>query len=315
MKKAVGIDVSKSDLDVYCNWNDAQIKVKNTKAGIRKLCKQLLVESPELAVLEPTGVYHREVFRRLHEAGIPVCVANPKRARDFAKALGVLAKTDKIDAALLAKFGSGGTLRVSEPVSPDQEKLQDLVVRRKQLLKNVVAEKNRRSSASRSLRASHSRMITCLIKEIRCIETLISNLIKDCPEFEAKRKILTSAKGVGPVLAMVILGSLSEIGTLGHKQISALVGVAPFANDSGRHRGKRSIYGGRTIVRNTLYMATLSATKHNPQIRQFYQRLIDNGKPVKVAQTACMRKLLLTLNAMIRDGRDWTTPQIKVSAT
>lgn len=305
MKKTVGIDVSKADLEVFCNWNEQGFQCKNTINGRNKLIRILSKDIPDLVVIEATGTYHRDLHKDLFSKGILVTVANPKRVRDFAKATGVLAKTDKLDAKVLAKFGCQVELNSSEPLTEAQQGLNDLVVRRNQLVSMVVKEKNRLSSAPKSISASIGRTIKYLKEELKTIELEIEKAIEVLPELRDRNELLQSAKGVGGVFAMVLLSALPELGKLNHKQIASLGGVAPFNCESGKFKGKRAIHGGRTMVRNALYMATLSASQHNPTIQEFYTRLVGKGKPKKVALTACMRKLLIILNAMVRDNKHW----------
>lgn len=305
MKKTVGIDVSKGELEVFCNWNEKMVQCKNTVNGRSKLIQILSKDIPDLVVLEATGTYHRDLHRELFLKGILVGVANPRRVRDFAKATGVLAKTDKLDAKVLAKFGCQVELQSSEPLTESQQELNDLVVRRSQLVSMIVKEKNRLSSVTKLIGASIERTIKSLKEELKMIESEIEGAIEVLPELRDKSELLQSVKGVGGVLAMVVLSALPELGKLNHKQIASLGGVAPFNCESGKFKGKRAIYGGRTRVRNALYMATLSAATHNPKIKEFYTRLVEKGKPKKVALTACMRKLLIILNAMVRDNKHW----------
>lgn len=313
MNKIVGIDVSKDALDLFCDWKGESFQFKNTPGGRKKLIKYLSKDLPDFVVLEATGAYHRDLHKDLHSQDIPVCVVNPKRVRDFAKATGILAKTDKLDAKVLARFGSQIEQRPCIPPTESDQALSDLVVRRNQLVTMITQEKNRLSSAPKSIHQSIKRMIKRLEHELEVIESEIQQAIESQEELRVKSALLQSVKGIGEVSAMVLLTKLSELGTLNHKQISSLAGVAPFNCESGKFKGKRAIYGGRTVVRNTLYMATFSATRYNPQIKEFYNRLIAQGKIRKVALTACMRKLLIILNAVVRSGKPWEADYVKTT--
>ena len=305
MKKTVGIDVSKEELEVFCNWNEKSFNAKNTPSGRSKLVKLLLEDMPDLVVLEATGIYHRDLHKELYLAEIVVTIVNPRRVRDFAKATGILAKTDKLDAMVLAKFGLQINPNSSIPASDNQQKLHDLVVRRDQIISMITKEKNRLSSSPELIKKSIKRTIDVLKLEQQAIEKEIEESIDTLPEFKEKNDLLQSVKGVGKVFASVLISTFPELGKLDNKQAASLAGVAPFNCESGKFKGKRMIYGGRTLVRNALYMAALSAAMHNTKIKEFYVRLVEKGKPKKVALTACMRKLLVILNAMIRDNKAW----------
>jgi transposase len=304
----IGIDVAKAELVVHARPALEDWTVPNTARGIDELVDRLVPLAPHGIVLEATGGYERAVVAALAARGLPVVVVNPRQVREFARATGQRAKTDRIDAALLALFG--------ERVRPERRGLSDeatsdlaaLVLRRRQLTDMLVAEQNRLGLARRAVRKSLKKHVAYLERELHLTDAELRDAIEASPVWRVNDDVLQSAPGIGPVTAQTMLATLPELGTLTHKQMSALVGVAPMAHDSGAVRGKRAIAGGRAAVRAVLYMATLVATRHNPVIRAFYQRLLAAGKPKKVALVACMRKLLTILNAMVRDQRHWTPP-------
>jgi transposase len=303
--RAIGIDVAKAELVVACRPSLAQWRVTNGSAGIADLLARLRPLAPEIVVLEATGGYERAVAAALAAAGLPVVVVNPRQVRDFAKSTGQRAKTDRVDAAILALFGE----RVQPAVRPlsdeTTEDLGALLLRRRQLTDMLVAEKNRLGLARKPVRKSLKQHIAYLERELRITESELTDAIEASPIWRVKDDLLQSTPGVGPAVSQTMLAELPELGTLSGRQIASLVGVAPVAHDSGTLRGKRAIAGGRAHVRTTLFMAALVATRHNPVIRAFYHRLLTAGKPKKVALVACMRKLLTILNAMLRDGRPW----------
>jgi transposase len=298
-----GIDVSKTELVVTCRPTLTRWTEPNSATGIEALTRQLAEVAPEVIVLEATGGYERDVTAALVAAGLRAVVVNPRQVRAFAKATGQLAKTDRIDADVLALF--------AERVQPAWRPLEDeattdlaaVVLRRRQLSEMLTAEKNRLGLARRPVRPSLKKHIAYLERELRITESELREWIEASPIWRVNDDLLQSAPAVGPVTSQTLLAELPELGRLSHKQISALVGVAPMADDSGASRGKRAIVGGRAPVRQVLYMAALVATRCNPLIRQFYQRLLAAGKPKKVALVACMRKLLTILNAMVRDQK------------
>lgn len=306
----IGIDVAKAELVVSVRPSLEQWAVPNTAAGIETFLTRLSALGPQLIVLEATGGYEREVAAALAAAQWPVVVVNPRQVREFAKATGQRAKTDGIDAAMLALFGE----RMQPAVRPlSDEATTDLaavLLRRRQLTEMLVAEKNRLGLARRPVRKSLKSHIAYLERELRITETDLTAQIEASPVWRVNDDLLQSAPGIGQVTSQTLLAELPELGALSHRQVAALVGVAPVAHDSGAMRGKRAIAGGRARVRAVLYMATLVATRHNPVIRAFYQRLVAAGKPKKVALVACMRKLLTMLNAMLRDQRPWSSTVI-----
>jgi transposase len=303
--KFVGIDVSKTTLDVALRPDENVWSVSNDEKGIAKLVKMLHKQNPALIVLEATGGYEMSAVVALVEAGLTVAVVNPRQTRDFAKAIGRLAKTDRVDAKMLAHFAEA--VRPEPRALPDEETraLQAMVARRRQLLQMQVAERNRLYLAHESMKASMKSHIEWLEQELNQIDKLIRDILQSSAVWREKDDLLRSVPGVGPVVSCTLLSELPELGLLNRKQIAALVGVAPFNNDSGQRKGSRSVWGGRASVRCALYMGALSASQHNPIIRGFYQRLIKAGKPAKVALTACMRKLLTILNSMAHHGTHW----------
>jgi transposase len=301
----IGVDVSGQELVIAQQPTLKQWTVANDASGIATLTARLASLSPTLIVLEATGGLEVPLVSSLVEADLPVLVVNPRQVRDFAKAVGRLAKTDAIDALLLARFAQ--LVRPELRPHPDKATLalQALVARRRQLLEMVSAEEHRLVRAQHSLRADIQAHITWLKQRVKDLDSDIRDTIRSQPVWKAKQAILTSASGVGPAVSALLIAHLPELGTLDRRRIASLVGVAPFNRDSGSWHGKRFIRAGRAAVRSTLYMAALVAARHNPIIRAFYARLINAGKPPKLALTACLRKLLTILNAMLRDNRSW----------
>jgi transposase len=302
----VGIDVAKEQLQVAVRPDGEVWSVTNDRPGLRDLVKRLAVSKPALVVLEATAGMEMPVVAALAAAGLPVVAVNPRNAREFARATGRLAKTDVIDAHVLAQFGEA--LKPPLRALPDAatQELNALVTRRHQLVEMITAEKNRLAqAAAKAVRAGIREHIRWLERRLANIDQDLADAIRRTPVWREKDELLRSVQGVGPVLSTTLLAGLPELGALGRKQIAALVGVAPLNRDSGRHRGKRIVWGGRARVRAALYMGTLVATRFNPVIREFYQRLLAAGKPKKVALTACMRKLLTILNAMARHDTPW----------
>lgn len=304
----VGIDVAKAELVITRRPARTRWRVANTASGIEALVGTLRADAPELIVLEATGGYERDVTAALLAAGLRALVVNPRHVRAFAKATGQLAKTDRIDADVIALF--------AERMRPEWRPLADeattdlaaVLLRRRQLSDMLTAERNRLGVARTPVRGSLKKHIAYLERELRMTESELRELIEASPVWRVHDEILQSVPAIGTVTSQTLLAELPELGQLTHKQVTALVGVAPMANDSGRLRGKRAIAGGRARVRRVLYMAALVATRRNPVIRRFYERLLAAGKAKKVALVACMRKLLLILNAMMRDQRPWSPP-------
>jgi transposase len=301
----VGIDVAQAELVIALRPTEESWTVGNDEAGIAALLRRLRPLAVTLIVLEATGGYERAVVAALATAGFPLVVANPRHVRDFARGTGQLAKTDQVDAALLALF--------AERVRPEPRPLPDaathaleaLLARRRQLLDMLTAERNRLAHAVPAVARDLRRHIRWLEQRLGHLDRDLDNQIQRTPVWRTKDDLLQSAPGVGPVVSRTLLGALPELGPLTHKQIAALVGVAPFPRDSGTRRGHRRVAGGRAPVRAALYMGALVASRCNPIIRAFYQRLVTAGKPKKVALTACMHKLLTILNAMVRSNTVW----------
>lgn len=304
----VGLDVAKATLDIALRPTGEHWQVANDEPGIAELVARLRRVKPALVVCEATGGFERPVVAALAAAGCPVVVANPRQVRDFAKATGQLAKTDRIDADVLALFAER-VRPTPRPLADETAQLLDaLLTRRRQLLEMLVAEKNRLGFAPRPLHGGIREHIRWLERELADVTGEVASLIEASPVWRAKDDLLQSVPGVGPVVSSTLLGELPELGTLSHKQIATLVGVAPLARDSGTLRGKRMVWGGRASVRTALYMAALCGRRWNPQLRVFYDRLRAAGKPKKVALIACARKLLTIVNAMVRDNAWWAVP-------
>ena len=302
----VGIDISKDHLDIYIDGTAQTLRVRNTQDGVESLIKQLQPLRIERVELEATGGLERLVVSHLCAADIPVSLANPRRVRAYGISLG-RAKTDALDAKLLAEFGRSAQLPPSVILDPSSQELVDMVRRRRQLVEMRVAESNRLSRAAKAIQSDIQAHIEQLSARIEALEHSIEQRVAQ-PYWQQRRKILTSFKGVGPVTASVCLSELPELGQLSAKEIARLVGVAPMNRDSGQFRGHRMIEGGRAHVRSALYMAALVASRRNPVIRDFYTQLVNRGKKKKVALVACMRKILVILNAMIRDNTCWIEP-------
>lgn len=301
----VGVDVHKDSLEMRIHGREEGWAFANDGAGIAELVGTLGTLRPTLVTVEASGGYERTVVVEGCAAGLPVAVANPTRVRHFAKALGILAKTDPIDAGVIAHFGAVARPPVKRLQEEQQAYLSELVGRRRQLVDMLTAEQNRLHTCAPALRASVQEHIEWMKAEQKRLEQEIKRVIKTSKRWSGKAAILDSAPGVGDVTVATLLADLPELGTVNRQQIAALVGVAPFNRDSGPKRGKRRTFGGRASVRRALYMAALVASRCNPVIRRFYQRLLDCGKEKKVALTACMRKLLVILNAMVRKGETW----------
>jgi transposase len=301
----VGIDISKKQLDLAIHPLNTGEVVAHTEAGILHIVERLHALQPARIVLEATGGFERGLVRALAAAQLPVIVVNPRQIRDFAKATGQLAKTDTLDARVLARFAEA--IRPALRPVPDaaMEEARALLARRRQLIDMVTAEKNRLERAAASLRPHIQRHITWLRAEITRVEADLDASIQRSPIWQTQHDLLQTVPGVGPVMSRTLLAELPELGTLTHKQIAALVGVAPLNHESGTLRGRRHVWGGRASVRAALYMAALVATRRNPVIRTFYQRLCQAGKAKKLALTACMRKLLTILNAMVKSRTPW----------
>jgi transposase len=302
----VGVDVSKGHLDVALLPSGESFVVANDQEGLEELLRRLEDPRPILVVLEASGGFERPLAAALAASEIAVAVVNPRQTRDFARATGKLAKTDRLDAKVLARF--------AEAVRPIPRKLPDaearefsaILARRRQLIQMMIAEKNRLgASSSRAVGGRIEAHIRWLEKELGRTDRDLDEAIENNPTFKENEALLRSVPGVGPVLCRTLLAELPELGSLSPRELSALVGVAPLNRDSGTLRGRRTVWGGRARVRETLYMGALIASRFNPAIKEFYERLVAAGKPKKVALVACMRKLLVILNAVLRDRTPW----------
>jgi len=310
----IGIDVSKQQLEVAAYQSDYQFRCANKVSAFGALVAELISWRPALIVLEATGGLETRVVNTLQGAGLPVVVVNPRQVRDFARALGQLAKTDRLDARVLAHFAAA----IKPPLRPlkakEQQELDALTGRRRQLVEILADEKNRRAAAATdAVRDQIKEHIDWLEDCIAELDKQIKMLLQTSPRWQVKDQILQSVPGIGPVASFSMLADLPELGLLNRQQISKLVGVAPLNRDSGQQRGTRHIYGGRARLRRVLYMAALTASRHNPRLKAFYQKLRANHKPFKVAIIACMRKLLAIINVMIRDNTCWKINEASVS--
>jgi transposase len=310
----IGIDVAKAQLEFACRPGEETGTVANDERGIGELVGRCQALTPMLIVCEATGGYEAALVAALATAGLPVVIANPRQVRDFAKATGQLAKTDAIDAQILALFAE--RVRPTPRPLPDEavEALDALLTRRRQLVEMLTAERNRLLVARAPVRRDLQHPIRFLERRLREADADLHTAVKASPLWRVKDDLLRSVPGVGRVVSLTLLAELPELGRLSHKEIAALVGVAPLARDSGTLRGRRLVYGGRAPVRAVLYMAALVASRRNPVIRAFYERLRRAGKPAKLALTACMRKLLTILNAIARDGTPWQPQRMLVRA-
>ncbi len=302
----VGIDVAKDRLDVHVRPDGENFTVARDGEGLAALVDRLRQIVPALIVLEATGGFEITVAAAVGSAGLPLAVVNPRQIRDFARATGKLAKTDALDAAAIAHFAQAVHPEPRALPDAQAQELGELVARRRQVIEMMVAERNRtRYVQSNRLKKRIDRHLATLQKELTEIENDLDESIRGTPIWRENEDLLKSVPGIGNATARTLLADLPELGSLGRKQIAALVGVAPFNRDSGTWRGKRTVWGGRVNVRTALYMAALTASRWNPVIAAFYRHLRDLGKPPKVALTACMRKLLVMLNAILRDRRPW----------
>lgn len=301
----IGIDVSKSYLDVHAPSLGA-FRVEYTDDGLDKLVERLSHLEIALVVMEATGKMESVCATFLSKAGMPVAVINPRQIRDFARASGRLAKTDKIDAEVIALFGVSFKPEPRKIRNEDEQRFDELLTRRRQMIGMTTTEKNRLGTVhDRKLHRRITAHIKWLEHELRGVDREMSNAIEASPVWRVKDALLRSVPGVGETTSRVLLAELPELGELTRKEIASLVGVAPMNRDSGAMRGRRTISGGRSVVRTALYMAALSASRYNPDLRSFYQRLVAAGKPKKVALTATMRKLIVMLNAVVARGTRW----------
>jgi transposase len=301
----IGIDVAKAQLDLAIHASDHVWRVANDADGIAATVCRLGELAPAKIVLEATGGYEAPLFQALCAAGLPALVVNPRQARDFARSLGQLAKTDQLDARMLAHFAAVTPLPPQPAPDAAVQELREWVLRRAQLVQDRSNEQHRLEHVPASIRARITAHLAWLRDEITAAERTIAALLKQQPRLRAQAACLTSVPGVGTTTAALLLGLLPELGTLNRKAIAKLVGVAPLNQDSGTRRGKRRIWGGRAAVRTGLYMATLVAVRYNPVLQAHYQQLLQRGKAKKVALVACMRKLLVILGAMLKTGAHW----------
>jgi transposase len=301
----IGIDVGKTQLDILIRPIGEYFSVSNDAKGVREAIKRFIAYQPKRIIIEATGrLEHRMVFA-CAKYGLPIVVANPVHVRRFAQAIGQLAKTDKIDANLIAHYGEAVQPRLTEVNSENLRKISDLLTRRRQLMRMKTMEKNRLGIMPQVLHASIKVILKSFQAAIKKLDDLLDTLIVTDEEWATKNRILQSAPGVGKVVAYTLLSDLPELGCLNNKEISALVGVAPMNKDSGRYKGQRSIRGGRHQVRTVMFMSMMSAIQHNTVLKAYYERLKSAGKRPKVAIVACMRKMIVILNTMLKNGTDW----------
>jgi len=306
----IGIDVAKATLDVACLPEQAPLRFGNDSTGFGQLRKRLLLLDRCLIVVEATGGYERRLIADLIDHGFSVARVNPRQVRDYARGIGYLAKTDRLDAAVLARFAREIRPRPLAPTPEKQRELDELVNRRRQLLGLHTAESNRLETViAQRARQSIQKILKVLQQQIDHMDKAIADLIESDDQWRHKNEILQGVPGIGPVTSTTLVGELPELGQVNRQEVSALVGLAPYNHDSGTHQGQRSIHGGRASVRSALYMAALTAKRHNPLIRRFAERLERAGKKFKVVITACMRKLLILLNQLIKTNTSWN-PQI-----
>jgi transposase len=312
MSGYIGIDVAQAELVVAREGVAGSKAYPNDERGHSDLVKDL--RGADLIVLEATGGYQRGVVAALGGAGLPVVVVNPRQVRDFAKATGQLAKTDRLDAHVLAAFGATIKPELRAIPSEDEEELRDFLTRQQQVIQMLVSEKSRLHQAQgkgrQSLRRKIKSHISYLERELRMLDSDLDQMIRKSPFWREQDDLLQSVPGIGKQTSRILLGTLPELGAASAAEIAQLAGLAPVARDSGKMRGKRFIGGGRPRVRAALYMATLAATRFNPVVRTWYERLLSTGKPKKVALVACMRKLLVVLNAMVRTKARWQTTEL-----
>jgi transposase len=302
----VGIDISKDCLDVFVLPSRQSFSVARDAEGLKDLIARLKAFDCKLVVMEATGGYETVVAATLAGAKLPLAVINPRWIRAFAQALGRLAKTDRLDAETIALYGEAAKITPQSVPDAATREFGEMVARRQQIVETMTAERNRkRMLTNRRLLKGADRILLALQKELSEVESEIADRVRGTPAWREKDDLLQSVPGIGPKVSSLLIADLPELGTLSRRKIASLVGVAPMADDSGKHRGRRHIRGGRRTVRCGLYMAALVASRYNPTIKAYYGRLIAAGKPAKQALTACMRKLLVIINAMLRDNRPW----------
>lgn len=312
MRDCIGIDVAKKHFDLYSLKTGQDRRMKNSTDGIRQcvvLCNEI---RPKLIVMEATGGYERILAATVQAEGFAVAVVNPRRIRDFARAAGQIAKTDKLDARIIAQFGATMKPRPSEQIDENTQKLKALVARRSQLVGLHTAEANRLEHAhTKSIQRSIVAVVKVIAAQLKSIDRQIEQHIQETPQLRQRSEIIDSAPGIGPVTAHMLVTELPELGRLNRRQIAALVGVAPMARDSGTFRGKRMTGGGRKQIRSRLFMPTLVAVRHNPILKEYYTGLINRGKSKMVALVAVMRKLICILNVMVKNNQKWNSNLIK----
>ena len=301
----IGIDTGKHQLDIYVRPCGDAFSVENNEKGIKDAIKRIKKYQPTRVIIEATGRLEMPFACAASKAHLPIVIANTFQVHKFAQSTGKLAKTDKLDAAMIAHYGEALKPRLSEIKADNIQRISDLLVRRSQLLEMRTMEKNRFSIHSKELKRSNTRIIKHLNKEIDWVEAKLDTLIEDTPDWNKTLQILLSVKGVGKVLAYTLLSDLPELGQLNRKEIAALIGVAPMNRESGAYRGKRRIRGGRARIRTIMFMAMMSTVQSNPRFKRDYQRLVAKGKPKKVALVACMRKMITILNVMVKKQTMW----------
>lgn len=300
-----GIDISKSCIDVDTYPQSYGQRFENTEPGRTLAVQALMKLKPTLIVVEATGGYETPLVAAMAVSGLRVAVINPRQGRDFAKAIGVLAKTDRVDAQVLARFAQAVRPEARPQPSAETAELAALLTRRHQIIEMITAENNRLHMAVPQVAKEIRKHVAWLEKRLKAMDDDLDGMIRQSPAWQHKVELMTSVPGMGRVTAIALLAQLPELGGLGTKEISGLVGVCPYSRDSGSMRGRRTIWGGRSTVRAALYMAALVGSRHNPVLKAFYQRLVASGKPKKVALVACMRKLLVILNAMMKHDQKW----------
>ena len=306
----VGVDTGKHQLDIHIRPLDIFFTVENNKSGIKKAIKEIKKHSPTRIIIEATGRLEHEFILACSEADLPFVVANPVHIRKFAGAVGQLAKTDKLDAAIIAHFGEAIKPKLSTLKAHEMRFMSDLLARRRQLITMQTMEKNRLQIMPKEIQGLIKPVLTALKNQIKKVEEKLLKLIQICDDYHERDQIIQSMPGVGNIMAFTLLSDLPELGYMTNKQASALVGVAPINNESGIYQGQRRTRGGRPKVRTTLFMAMMSSIQCNPVFKEQYQRLVAAGKPKKVAIIACMRKMIVILNSMVRDGTRWAPQTI-----
>ncbi|HBC3974317.1 IS110 family transposase [Vibrio sp. 2026] len=307
----VGVDTGKSQLDIYIRPLDIYFTVPNTEKGISDAIKTIKKHKPQRVAIEATGRLEMPFILACDKAKLPYVIANPLRIKRFAGAIGQRAKNDRLDAALIAHYAERVQPELTKLKSENIRLMSDLVTRRNQLLTMQTMERNRLQILPKNISSTITPILTALKNQIEKVEAKIAKLIESCPEYQAKNTILQSMPGVGKVLAASLISNVPELGFITNKQASSLIGVAPITRESGRFKGKRLIQGGRSQVRTVMYMAMMSAIQCNPVFKATYERLLTAGKPKKVAIVACMRKMVVILNSMLRDGVMWDTDSLK----